>query len=240
MEIMSSKYMRRSLWGVWWVILFLGLQLLGACGGEGTPAALKKEADLPRDRALVLSNKDGWPDLYTVDLTGKFVGRLTESPAAEYSPAWSPDGRRVVFTELNGDEAAGDYARGRRIVVIDADGQNRKVVTQEGFNPVWSPDSKSICFIDQAGRIFVTDVAGGTTKELDKDPWMNYPQVSWSSDSKWLAYTKADDASRQNGVWIVDTKSGEKHQITSPMFSAGSPAFDRDGNKTRDGVRDER
>lgn len=130
--------------GAWLVILVIGTQLLAACGEEGTPVADK--ADLPRDRAVVLSNKDGWPDLYTVDLTGKFVGRLTESAAAEYSPAWSPDGKRVVFTELNGDQATGEYAKGRRVVVIDADGKNRKVITPEGFNPVWSPDSQKIMF----------------------------------------------------------------------------------------------
>ena len=143
---MSSNYKKPRLIGAWWVVLVIGVQLLAACGEEGTPVTGKKEADLPRDRALVLSNKDGWPDLYTVDLTGKFVGRLTESAAAEYTPAWSPDGRQVVFTELNGDQAAGDYAKGRRIVVIDAEGKNRKVVTQEGFNPVWSPDSQKIMF----------------------------------------------------------------------------------------------
>lgn len=146
MNVMSSSNTKARRFSAWLVTLVIGLLFLAACGEEGTPPALKKEADLPRDRALVLSNKDGWPDLYTVDLTGKFTGRLTESAAAEYSLAWSPDGKRVVFTELNGDQAAGDYAKGRRIVVLDADGKNRKVLSQDGFNPVWSPDSQKVLF----------------------------------------------------------------------------------------------
>src|ERR687883_126376 len=117
---------RRKLRGIgcWLAIIITVTQVLIACGEDGTATPDKKDIDLPKDRTLVLSNKDGWPDLYTVDFSGKFTGRLTESAAAEYGASWSPDGRKVVFTELNGDQAAGDYAKGRRIVVIDADGKN--------------------------------------------------------------------------------------------------------------------
>ncbi|MBN9390471.1 MAG: PD40 domain-containing protein [Chloroflexi bacterium] len=143
---MSSSKIKGGFLAAWLVVLLLGLQLLVACGDAATSTPTTKDENLPQDRVLVLSNKDGWPDLYTVDLTGKFTGRLTQSAAAEYSPSWSPDGKRVVFTELNGDEAAGDYASNRRIVVMDADGKNRKVVAQDGLNPVWSPDSQRILF----------------------------------------------------------------------------------------------
>ncbi len=98
------------------------------------------------------------------------------------------------------------------------------------YSPNWSPDSKSIVFTDQAGRLMITDVASGKTRELDKDPWMNTPQASWSSDSKWIAYTRADEANRQSVVWVVEAATGQKHQITSPMFASASPAFDRDGD----------
>jgi Tol biopolymer transport system component len=127
------------------MLVMVASLILTACGEDSTSTS-PKQVDLPKDRALVLSNRDGWPDLYTVDFTGKFTGRLTESAAAEYGAVWSPDGRRVAFTELNGDQAAGDYARNHQIVVIDADGTNRKVVAQDGFNPVWSPDSQKILF----------------------------------------------------------------------------------------------
>src|SRR5262245_13644097 len=80
---------------------WLGTMVLTACGEEAT-ATVNKDVSLPRDRVLMLSNRDGWPDLYTVDLTGKVAGRLTETPAAEYAASWSPDGRKVAFVELNG------------------------------------------------------------------------------------------------------------------------------------------
>ncbi|CAG0959632.1 tricorn protease [Phycisphaerales bacterium] len=98
------------------------------------------------------------------------------------------------------------------------------------FGPTWSPDSKMIAFTDQGGRIFVSVVESGETKELDKDPWMNGPGLSWSSDSKWIAYTRSDEGNGNGVVWIADAKSGEKHQITTGMFAAAAPAFDRKGD----------
>lgn len=98
------------------------------------------------------------------------------------------------------------------------------------FSPRWSPDSKHIAFTDQAGRLMLTVVESGETRELDKDPWMGQPQVSWSHDSAWIAYTRGDDGKSQSGIWIVNIKSGEKTRVISPMFNASSPAFDRAGD----------
>jgi tricorn protease len=98
------------------------------------------------------------------------------------------------------------------------------------FNPTWSPDAKKIAFCDNNGRIFVSDVAAATTSELDKDPWMNQQNFSWSNDSVWLAYTRGGDENENYAVWLANTKTGEKHQVTSWMFNASSPTFDRKGD----------
>ncbi|MDX2130661.1 MAG: PDZ domain-containing protein [Planctomycetota bacterium] len=94
----------------------------------------------------------------------------------------------------------------------------------------WSPDSKHIAFTDQGGRLFVTTLESGETREIDKDPWMNSPSWSWSHDSAWLAYTRADDRTSTEVIWIANVATGEKTRVTSGMFAAGSPAFDRTGD----------
>ncbi|MEI6046952.1 MAG: hypothetical protein WCS37_21605, partial [Chloroflexota bacterium] len=128
------------------LVLLISL-LLTACNDNQNTPPTPLPKDLPRDRLLFLSNRDGWPDLYTLDQIGKNLQRLTESAAAEYGAIWSPDGSKVAFTELEGDQASGDYARVRRVVTVDADGKNRRVITNEGFNPAWSPDGSQILFV---------------------------------------------------------------------------------------------
>ncbi len=98
------------------------------------------------------------------------------------------------------------------------------------YQPRWSPDSKFITFVDQNGRLFLTDVEKGETKEFDKDKWMSQPGVSWSSDSQWITYALSDDKTSNGVVWIANVKTGEKQAVTSVMFASSSPAFDRKGD----------
>lgn len=147
-----------------WLLVIAGLSLiLVACGGDNA-SATPQPKDLPRDRIMFLSNRDGWPDLYTVDQSGKSLQRLTESAAAEYDASWSPDGRRVLFTELEGDQASGDYAKSRRVTVVDADGKNRKILANDAFNASWSPDSSKILFV----RATPTGSTSSSTNQTDR------------------------------------------------------------------------
>lgn len=98
------------------------------------------------------------------------------------------------------------------------------------FSPTWSPDSRRIVTVDQNGRIFLTNVETGETREFDKDPWMNQPTISWSSDSRWFAYPRADEGNSQMVVWIGNAETGEKRAVTSAMFNCGGAAFDRKGD----------
>jgi len=98
------------------------------------------------------------------------------------------------------------------------------------FGPTWSPDSRHIAFSDQNGRLYLTELESGKTTELDKDPNMNRPDLSWSSDSQWLAYSRSDEDNTQGTIWIANVKDGAKRRVTDPMFNSGSPAFDRKGD----------
>ncbi len=116
---------------------------------------------------------------------------------------------------------------------VEAKKEPRKLTTLGPgyrFNPNWSPDSTMIAYTDQGGRVYLTTVETGETKVIDKDPSMGQVNASWSSDSKWLAYARMEEASRQSSVWIAEAKTGEKHRVTGGMFSSGAPAFDRKGD----------
>ncbi|MBS7410776.1 MAG: PD40 domain-containing protein, partial [Muribaculaceae bacterium] len=61
------------------------------------------------------------------------VTRLTNGTERYENPRWSPDGSKIAFTKL-GYEG---------VLVMDADGANKKVISQgagEGFEFKWSID----------------------------------------------------------------------------------------------------
>ena len=79
--------------------------------------------------------------LYITELSGGTPKRVTGAKnVVEHSPAWSPDGRQVVFATWT-DEAGGD------LYVVNADGSaSRKLSAAPAFyyRPVYSPDGQRI------------------------------------------------------------------------------------------------
>ena len=104
------------------------------------------------------------------------------------------------------------------------------------FNPSWLPDSKHIVFSDNAGNLvlvtinFDGDAPKAELKTIDTDPWDQQDAISFTRDSKWVAYVRADDGNASGCVWLYNVDSGQKTRVTSPMFGALDVAFDFKGD----------
>lgn len=173
---------------------------------------------------------DGKWIAYFSDESGEY--ELWVRPSGAKAPEEKKDDAKKAATKKDGADATG-IAPSDDAPKAEAPAEPRKLSnlgTGFRFAPIWSPDSKRIAFTDQGGRIFLADVAAGTTTQLDKDPWMNRPSMSWSHDSKWLAYSMANDGSGMGEIWIANAATGEKTRVTGGMFGAGNPAFDRKGD----------
>ncbi len=149
------------------------------------------------------------------------------SGVAERDPAWSPDGKSIAYFS----DETGEYEL--YVTQSDGRGETRRLTNLKvGFlyTPVWSPDSKKICFWDKAGVFYLADVESGKTKEIDRRrDWGRTTPVSWSNDSKWMAYALADGMIGQNAIWLYNVETAKKHQVTSGMFNDTWPVFDREG-----------
>ncbi len=129
----------------------------------------------PDGTKLVLSattpNSDG--DLFVMNADGTGRHRLLATPENEQPAAWSPDGKRILFTRF-GSEGADVY-------VMDAGGTNVRRLTRARGDDVaatWSPDGSKILFTsDRSGltQLYVMDpdgcnqrvLAPGNTNQFD-------------------------------------------------------------------------
>ncbi len=104
-------------------------------------------------RIVFSSFRDGNPEIYVMDANGRNQERLTNHPAYDYDPDWSPDGTKIAFVSSR------DGGR-EQIHVMDADGKNViRLTNGRGTKgaPDWSPDAGEthLIFQNRVARIVV-------------------------------------------------------------------------------------
>ncbi|MFG0331845.1 MAG: TolB family protein, partial [Maioricimonas sp. JB049] len=105
--------------------------------------------------------------LYVGDADGTNVRKISETPSGHVYPAWSPDGRQLVFTGSAGQQS--------ELFVCDVDGSNERQLTElGGLNSLaaWSPDGW-IAFVHreegdrhEQGGIWVIRPDGSDAREI--------------------------------------------------------------------------
>lgn len=107
-----------------------------------------------------------WFGLWTLDLVDGEARRVTEvavsSNAAIVSPAWSPDGKRLVFATIIDPTRQSARRKGEQdIWTVNADGTDRRRLTDgNGINlsPVWATDNRVYFISDRGGTESVWSV----------------------------------------------------------------------------------
>ncbi len=157
---------------------------------------------------------------------------LTQTVAAhEKYPSWSPDAKTIAYFS----DASGEYQLHLR--PQDGKGETKTFkLNGTGFYayPRWSPDSKQISFTDNGRNLYLFDVASGTIRKIDSDD-LYVPGAfrdmhgDWSTDSKWLAYTKLTETQFKR-IYLYSVEQQKSIALTDGLSDATDPVFDR-GNK---------
>jgi len=170
-------------------------------------------------------------DIFSVPAEKGVVKDLSRTSGfAERYPAWSPDGKYIVYWS----DQSGEY----ELWVMEPDKENSaRKLTNYGpgyrYNPFWSPDSKKIAFIDKAMQIKIFDLTTNQTTNVDHA--LRYTHgalsnfaVSWSSDSRWMAYNR-DMENQHNAIFIYDYQNKKNNQVTRGFYECNAPVFDKEG-----------
>jgi tricorn protease len=165
-------------------------------------------------------------EIFTVPAEKGDIRNLTNTPgAAERDPAWSPDGKQIAYFS----DESGEYQL--HVRPPNGAGEVKKYALGESpsfyYGPRWSPTGKKIAYTDKRVNLWVLDLATGKSTKIDTNTYdFRTLDPAWSPDGKWLTYSKLLK-NYLHAIFVYDTESGKKHQITDGMSDARFPEFDR-------------
>jgi Tol biopolymer transport system component len=154
---------------------------------------------------------------------------IVVSTRGDHSPAFSPDGERIVFaSSRTGNEEIWTSRRdGSEAVQLTRFGEERNpsgnIFRQDSTEPSsrklagsprWSPDGLSIAFdlwTSGESNIFVMNSHGGAPQRLSPDRGENW-MPAWSPDGEWIYFTSRRSGTRE--IWKMPAGGGAATQVT--------------------------
>ena len=172
-------------------------------------------------------------DIYVMDADGSNIDRLTDDPASEFQPVWSPNGTRIAFARSL-DPTISHPA----IFTMNPDGTDVRQVSQatEGsdFSPSWSPDGSRLIFAgihNENWGIWMVDEDGSDEHMIlgGVGAWFVI-DAEWSPDGSLIAFvgnSTNGDYSPDDALYVMRPDGSGAEQIADApgMGIAGDIAW---------------
>jgi len=190
-------------------------------GAFGPTDFFVRAVDVAPGGKLVFSAKPGpgpspvdWArqmEIYSADLDGTGIRRLTHNEAFDNDPVVSPDGTRIAFSRR---------IRGRgQIFTMRIDGTDVVRVTRDRRRnrlPAWSPNGRRLVYLSQPPErggwldreIYTVSASGGPQRRLTYNK-ASEGEAAFSPDGRSIAFLLF------NGVWAMGADGSSPRQILS-------------------------
>jgi TolB protein len=191
-----------------------------------------------RDRSriafIVANTKQKSGDLFVMNADGSGRKRLTQSPprTVVHAPSWSPDGKRIAFTQRTFDATGKPSAP--ELFVIDADGKGQeRLGNVPGMLPAWSPDGSKILFaLPDLKKPLDTGLAVMTPDGKNVRPFVAGRGImgAWSPDGRRVAFMGMDGDKR---AFYVANADGSGRQVIrhATLAMEVGPEWSPDGKR---------
>jgi len=213
-----------------WLLVGAGALLLVALACSGSDSTGPSAAP-PLGTIAFVSARDGNQEIYVMNADGSGVSRLTNTPATDIDPAWSPDGRRIAFAS-DGDRTHRIYD----IYVMNADGSGVTRLTNDpvtAWGPAWSPDGTKIAFEsyrDGNGEIYVMNPDGSAVTNLTHDP-ADDAWPAWSPDGAKIAFSCRVGPTLSRDIYVMNADGTGVKNLTNNPADDYTPAWSPDGSR---------
>ena len=174
------------------------------------------------------STRDGNAEIYMMNPDGSQRVRLTNHPARDMAPSWSPTGEQIVFTS----DRDGKWD----IYIMDADGANvRRVFKTLAHREyaVWSPDGKWIAYtVLPEWAIYIARINGRDAKRVASTGWLG-GEPTWSPNGTQIAFTLTQAINPGSyQLQLANPRTGKRETIhPEPWLRMDQPAWSPNGDQ---------
>jgi Tol biopolymer transport system component len=190
-----------------------------------------------RERALA---NPGSYAIYVSDADGSREQSLVTSDTLDYNPAWSPDGRWIVFTsERDGspDLYKVDLNTSRVTRLTDHAAYDDQATV--------SPDGTRIVFVSTrdggTANLWTLDLSSNQARPLTSGPGGDF-RPAWSPDGAWIAFSSDRTSSMPMGrgrwehldiqdVYVIRPNGADLRRYKNDGYSCGSPKWSPDSRR---------
>jgi len=159
--------------------------------------------------------------IWVMNADGTGQHRLVADPFfLDFTPSYSPDGSKVVFTRCRPDASACPLYR------VDADGTHLHALTPtkteiNNFVPKYSPDGRHIAFTSFSrggvqGAAYVMNADGSGVRRLTP-AWLGGAQSDWSPDGRQLVVQNNCCTPATAGLWRINVDGTGLTRLTRPQ-----------------------
>jgi peptidoglycan hydrolase-like protein with peptidoglycan-binding domain len=218
--------------------------------GQSGPVYIETEGDAydpalspDRQQLAFTSDRGGTTALWLLNLGGGAPRQVTPSNLKAQFPAWSPDGRSLIYTA----EPLDAQPLAARDFVLDlASGQAQLFSNEHMGWADWSANNEMI-FTRWTGKsfdLFRANPDGSGLINLTNSDDIDEDIPAWSPDGNQVAFVASLRSAGLKGrqVYIMDRDGAGGHQITALTWPSSNPAWSPDGsvlafaNQPADGV----
>jgi Tol biopolymer transport system component len=209
------------------VLLVSSLLLVGPPGLPGAATVSGENGQI-----AFVSDRDGNSEIYLMNSDGSGPVNLTNHPAGDFSPTWSPDGRQIAFwSDRDGAPA---------VYTMTADGTELRRISA-GQDPAWSPDGSRIA-LSREGSIFLVWLNRAETRLTDPSTGQAPPSTrstsdsspAWSPDGTRLAFLRHYQGPTPTGqisrLFVVDAQAGGTPVPLADLSTANNTDWSPDGS----------
>ena len=169
------------------------------------------------------SDRDKNREIYVMNPDGKNPVNLTNNPAEDFEPVWSPDGDQIAFVSNRENEQGG----GQYIYIMNADGSDvRQLSSDNGSQtPDWSHDGQKIVYINNDDLYVINADGSGQSVNLTNSPEKDR-EPSWSPDGSQIVWSSGSEG--YFDIFVMNADGSNVRQLTDDGF-AGGVAWTVDG-----------